>query len=63
MKCKICRRRKATVTVYDKDLGRIIVCTQCKKEFYTAPTEEEELEEERRAEFNAELGAGVYDLP
>ena len=63
MKCRICFKREGTVKQFDKDIGNIIICKKCKKEFYTPQTEEEELEEERRAEFNAELGAGVYDLP
>ncbi|MBA7599834.1 hypothetical protein ES703_06879 [subsurface metagenome] len=62
MKCKICCKRKGTLLQLDKDLGEITICKECKIEFYEQSPEEDE-KEERRAEFNAELGAGVYNLP
>lgn len=64
MKCQICYKRKATTTVFDKAAGRrVCVCYTCEELVRNKETEEEKRESEQAAEFNAELGAGVYDLP
>lgn len=65
MKCQVCYKKKATTTAFDKAAGRrVYACGTCKELLENRKeTEAEERESERAAEFNAELGAGVYDLP
>lgn len=65
MKCQICYKRKATTTAFDKAAGqRVYACSMCKELLENRKeTEAEGRESEQAAEFNAELGAGVYDLP
>ena len=64
MKCQICRRRKARHT--HEDHGEPIeICGGCRRNFFPTPAEIEadDLTAERLSEYQAELGAGCYDLP
>jgi len=63
-KCGLCHIRvgKERITLGGE---KMLVCKRCRREFRPTPAEEQvdfELEE-RRAEFQAELGAGCFDLP
>lgn len=62
MRCQICYRREATTTTIEFH-KRIQVCLKCKHLQVNKETEVQRRRSEAEAEFNAELGAGVYDLP
>lgn len=66
MKCQICQRRKAKhqrLIAWAK--AELMICEKCRRaECPTSVEEKADWEaEERRTEFQAELGAGCFDLP
>ncbi|MCK4252792.1 hypothetical protein KAX97_15200 [candidate division WOR-3 bacterium] len=66
MKCEICMRRKATEAVWDEEIQhKYKICKKCRRAYYPTKEEKEKdaTREEARAEFQAELDAGCYDLP
>lgn len=64
MKCQICKLRKARHT--RKWIRETIeICEKCRRRVFPTATEREadDLAAERLSEYQAELGAGCYDLP
>lgn len=62
MRCQMCYEKEATTTTTEFR-KRIQVCLRCKQQQYNQDTEAIQQQGEAEAEFNAELSAGVYDLP
>lgn len=66
MKCQLCKKRIGKYTRFLDWLGReLLLCKKCRIAECPTPEEAlaEDLREEHRAEFQAELGAGCFDLP
>jgi len=65
-KCQYCRKRVGRHIRFDKTFDQdVLLCEKCRRAFYPTPEEEaaDDLEMERWDEFQAELGAGCFDLP
>lgn len=62
MRCQMCYDREATTTTIQFH-KQIRVCSKCKQRWESRDTEAIQQQGEAEAEFNAELDAGVYDLP
>lgn len=64
MKCQICKRREGQHT-HKWHGTEIKVCTGCRRRIFPTPAEIERdnLDAERLGEYQAELGAGCFDLP
>jgi len=65
-RCELCGKRKAAHTCKNERWGYTLrVCEKCRREFYPTSAEiaEDELAETYRAERQAEIDAGVYNLP
>ena len=66
MKCQLCQKREGKIL---RPIGwakaKLLICEKCRRAECPTQAEQEadELAEERRAEFQAELGAGCFDLP
>jgi len=60
MECQICYKQKAIVTIFDESLHQQLeVCNKCKKLIWN----EKRIDNEKTAEFIAEINAGIYNLP
>ena len=66
MKCQLCQKRKGKHEHFvDWAKTKLLLCEKCRRaECPTAAEQESDaLESERYAEFQAESGAGCFDLP
>lgn len=65
MKCQICKLRKSRHTHEYPNGDLISICARCRRSYFPtlAEIETDELAAERLGEYQAELGAGCYDLP